>query len=237
MRNLPCKLFKILCVNRIISKLKSKVFVTFAAMEFSSKLIEKAVNEIAQLPGIGKRSALRLVLHLLKQPKEQTSFLSQALLQMREEIKYCESCHNISDNSVCEICSNKNRDHQLVCVVEDIRDVMAIENTGQFRGVYHVLGGKISPIDGVGPSQLKIPTLVEKVKSGQVMEVIFALSSTMEGDTTNFYIYKQIINSGVTMSTIARGIAVGDELEYADEVTLGRSILHRVPFEKSFKNN
>jgi recombination protein RecR len=206
-------------------------------MEFSSKLIEKAVNEIAQLPGIGKRTALRLVLHLLKQPKEQTGFLSQALVNMREDIKFCVSCHNISDNDVCEICANTNRNHQIVCIVEDIRDVMAIENTGQFRGIYHVLGGKISPIDGVGPSQLKIPTLVEKVKSGKVNEVIFALSSTMEGDTTNFYIYKQIADSGIVMSTIARGIAVGDELEYADEVTLGRSILQRVPFEKSFRNN
>jgi recombination protein RecR len=206
-------------------------------MEFSSKLIEKAVNEISQLPGIGKRTALRLVLHLLKQPKEQTGFLSQALVNMREDIKYCTNCHNISDSAVCEICANKNRNHQIVCVVEDIRDVMAIENTGQFRGVYHVLGGKISPIDGVGPSQLKIATLVEKVKSGSVNEVIFALSSTMEGDTTNFYIYKQIADTAILISTIARGIAVGDELEYADEVTLGRSILQRVPFEKSFKNN
>ncbi|WP_418263918.1 recombination mediator RecR [Flavobacterium faecale] len=206
-------------------------------MEFSSKLIEKAVNEIAQLPGIGKRSALRLVLHLLKQPKEQTDFLSQALVNMRTDIKYCQSCHNISDSEVCEICANPNRNKQLICVVEDIRDVMAIEGTGQFKGVYHVLGGKISPIEGVGPSQLKIPSLVEKVKSGNVTEIIFALSSTMEGDTTNFYIYKQIADSGVEMSTIARGIAVGDELEYADEVTLGRSILHRIPFEKSFKSN
>ncbi|OCB76672.1 recombination mediator RecR [Flavobacterium crassostreae] len=206
-------------------------------MEFSSKLIEKAVNEIAQLPGIGKRSALRLVLHLLKQPKEQTTFLSQALTQMRENIQYCTNCHNISDSLVCEICSNTNRDHQVVCVVEDIRDVMAIENTGQYRGIYHVLGGKISPIDGVGPSQLKITTLLEKVKQNQVSEIIFALSATMEGDTTNFYIYKQIAHSNVQISTIARGIAVGDELEYADEVTLGRSILQRVPFEKSFKNN
>ena len=206
-------------------------------MEFSSKLIEKAVNEIAQLPGIGKRSALRLVLHLLKQPKEQTEFLSQALVNMRADIKYCTSCHNISDSDYCEICSNVNRNHQIVCVVEDIRDVMAIEGTGQFRGVYHVLGGKISPIEGVGPSQLKIASLVEKVKSGTVSEIIFALSSTMEGDTTNFYIYKQIADTAVIMSTIARGIAVGDELEYADEVTLGRSILHRIPFEKSFKNN
>lgn len=206
-------------------------------MEFSSKLIEKAVNEIAQLPGIGKRSALRLVLHLLKQPKEQTEFLSQAIVNMRADIKYCTSCHNISDSDCCEICSNVNRNHQIVCVVEDIRDVMAIEGTGQFRGVYHVLGGKISPIEGVGPSQLKIASLVEKVRSGSVSEIIFALSSTMEGDTTNFYIYKQIADSEVIMSTIARGIAVGDELEYADEVTLGRSILHRIPFEKSFKSN
>jgi recombination protein RecR len=206
-------------------------------MEFSSKLIEKAVNEIAQLPGIGKRTALRLVLHLLKQPKEQTGFLAQALVNMREDIKYCTNCHNISDSAVCEICTNKNRNHQIVCVVEDIRDVMAIENTGQFRGVYHVLGGKISPIDGVGPSQLRIGTLVEKVKAGSINEVIFALSSTMEGDTTNFYIYKQIAEANIVISTIARGIAVGDELEYADEVTLGRSIVQRVPFEKSFKNN
>lgn len=215
----------------------NKQIATFAIMEFSSKLIEKAVNEIAQLPGIGKRTALRLVLHLLKQPKEQTGFLSQALLNMREDIKYCENCNNISDSAVCEICSNKNRNQEIVCVVEDIRDVMAIENTGQYRGIYHVLGGKISPIDGVGPSQLKITTLVEKVKLGSVKEVIFALSSTMEGDTTNFYIYKQIADADIVISTIARGIAVGDELEYADEVTLGRSILQRVPFEKSFKNN
>lgn len=206
-------------------------------MEFASKLLEKAVNEMSQLPGIGKRTALRLVLHLLKQPKEQTGFLAQSLLTMREEVKYCTSCHNISDKTICEICANKNRNHQIICVVEDIRDVMAIENTGQFRGIYHVLGGKISPIDGVGPSQLNIVTLVEKVKSGEVNEIIFALSSTMEGDTTNFYIYKQMAETSVTISTIARGISVGDELEYADEVTLGRSILQRIPFEKTFKNN
>lgn len=206
-------------------------------MEFSSKLIEKAVNEMAQLPGIGKRTALRLILHILKQPKEQTNFLAQALVTMRDEIKYCNSCHNISDKEVCEICSNPNRNHQIICVVEDIRDVMAIENTGQFRGIYHVLGGKISPIDGVGPSQLTINTLVNKAKLGPVKEIIFALSSTMEGDTTNFYIYKQIADLSIVVSTIARGIAVGDELEYADEVTLGRSILQRIPFEKSLKTN
>lgn len=206
-------------------------------MEFSSKLLEKAVNEMSQLPGIGKRTALRLVLHLLKQPQEQTQYLSQALTSMREEIKHCASCNNISDTSLCEICANASRNHQIICVVEDIRDVMAIENTGQFRGIYHVLGGKISPIDGVGPSQLHISPLVEKVKLGGVSEIIFALSSTMEGDTTNFYIYKQIMDYPVELSTIARGISVGDELEYADEVTLGRSILQRVPFEKSIKNN
>ena len=206
-------------------------------MEFSSKLLEKAVNEMAQLPGIGKRTALRLVLHLLKQPKEQTEFLAQSLIKMRNEIQFCNSCHNISDVAICEICSNSKRQHHIICVVEDIRDVMAIENTGQFRGIYHVLGGKISPIDGVGPSQLNITTLVEKVKLGVVTEIIFALSSTMEGDTTNFYIYKQIQSCNIITSTIARGISVGDELEYADEVTLGRSILHRIPFEKAFNNN
>jgi recombination protein RecR len=211
--------------------------ITFAFMEFSSKLIEKAVNEMSQLPGIGKRTALRLVLHLLKQPKDQTGFLTEALLKMREEIKYCQSCHNISDSQMCEICANVSRNHHIICVVEDIRDVMAIENTGQFRGIYHVLGGKISPIDGVGPSQLNINTLIEKVKSASVSEIIFALSSTMEGDTTNFYIYKQLKGIEVIISTIARGIAVGDELEYADEVTLGRSILQRVPFEKAVSNN
>ncbi len=205
-------------------------------MEFSSKLLEAAVNEMAQLPGIGKRTALRLLLHLLKQPKEQTLFLSQALTKMREEIQFCDSCNNISDVARCEICSNAKRNHQIICVVEDVRDVMAIENTGQYRGIYHVLGGKISPMDGVGPSQLKINSLVEKVKSGAVEELIFALSSTMEGDTTNFYIYKQIKECAIITSTIARGISVGDELEYADEVTLGRSIVQRIPFENSFNN-
>jgi recombination protein RecR len=205
-------------------------------MEFSSKLLEKAVNEMAQLPGIGKRTALRLVLHLLKQPAEQTQFLSQALTTMREEIKFCKSCHNIADVEVCEICNNPSRNHKIICVVEDVRDVMAIENTNQFKGIYHVLGGKISPIDGIGPSQLNINSLVDKVKTGLAEELIFALSSTMEGDTTNFYIFKQIKDCEVKISTIARGIAVGDELEYADEVTLGRSILNRIPFENSLKN-
>ncbi len=204
-------------------------------MEFSSKLLENGVYEISQLPGIGKRTALRLALHLLRQPKEQTQKLSEALLKMRNEIKFCNNCHNISDVEVCEICSNPNRNEEIVCVVEDIRDVLAIENTSQFRGLYHVLGGKISPMDGIGPNDLNIPTLIEKVKSGKVKELIFALSSTMEGDTTNFYIFKQIEAYKIITTTIARGIAVGDELEFADEVTLGRSILNRIPFENSLK--
>ncbi len=204
-------------------------------MEFSSKLLENAVNEMSQLPGIGKRTALRLVLHMLRQPKEQTNSLAEALTKMRNEIKFCKSCYNISDSELCEICSNPRRDEDIICVVEDVRDVMAIENTSTFKGLYHVLGGKISPIDGVGPNDLNILPLVEKVKEGKVKELIFALSSTMEGDTTNFYIYKQIQDCDVITSTIARGISVGDELEYADEITLGRSILNRIPFESSLK--
>lgn len=205
-------------------------------MEFSSKLLEKAVNEMSQLPGIGKRTALRLVLHLLKQPKEQTKNLSESLVNIRGNINFCSNCHNISDNAVCEICSNPHRQQHLVCIVEDIRDVMAIENTGQYRGQYHVLGGKISPMDGVGPGDLNIVTLVEKIKKGNITELIFALSSTMEGDTTNFYIFRQLEPFQILTTTIARGISVGDELEYADEVTLGRSILNRIPFESSLKN-
>lgn len=205
-------------------------------MELSSKKLEKAVNEMAQLPGIGKRTALRLVLHLLKQPKEQTHSLAEALQNMREEIKFCNNCNTLSDNDICDICSNPKRDNTIICVVEDIRDVMAIENTGLYKGLYHVLGGRISPIDGIGPSQLSIVPIVEKVRVGEVKEIIFALSSTMEGDTTNFYIYKQIQEYGINVSTIARGIAIGDELEYTDEITLGRSLLHRIPFEVSIKS-
>ena len=206
-------------------------------MDFSSKLLENAVYEMSQLPGIGKRTALRLVLHLLKQPSEQTERLSKALDVLRSNVKFCISCHNISDVELCEICASPKRDESVVCVVEDIRDVMAIENTGQFKGLYHVLGGKISPMEGVGPQDLKIASLVSKAKQGQLNELIFALSSTMEGDTTNFYIYKQLEGLDISTSTIARGIAVGDELEYADEVTLGRSILNRIPFEGSLKAN
>ncbi len=205
-------------------------------MDFSSKLLEQAVDEMSQLPGIGKRTALRLVLHLLKQPVSQTEQLTKALGKLRSEIKLCKNCFNISDTELCELCANPARAAEIVCVVEDIRDVMAIENTGQYRGLYHVLGGKISPMDGIGPSQLTIKPLIEKVKSGEVEEIIFALSSTLEGDTTNFYIFKQLEGLQVKTSTIARGISVGDELEYADEVTLGRSITNRIPFENSLKS-
>ncbi len=204
-------------------------------MDFSSKLLENAVNEMAQLPGIGKRTALRLVLHLLKRPKEQTTQLAQALEGFRNEIRLCSNCHNISDTELCEICSSNRRDDSIICVVEDIRDVMAIENTAQFKGFYHVLGGKISPIEGIGPHDLTIEDLVQKVAGGGVEEVVLALSSTMEGDTTNFYIYRQLQKFDVKLTTIARGISVGDEIEYADEVTLGRSIVNRVLFANSMK--
>ncbi len=192
---------------------------------------------MSQLPGIGKRTALRLVLHLLKQPEERTELLAHALLKLKSEVNFCKNCHNISDTEVCEICANPKRDETTVCVVEDVRDVMAIENTSQYNGLYHVLGGKISPMEGVGPQDLNIASLVKKVKDGTVKELILALSSTMEGDTTNFYIYKQLEGLEIVTSTIARGISVGDELEYADEVTLGRSIINRVPFESSIKAN
>ena len=204
-------------------------------MDFSSKLLENAVYEVSQLPGIGKRTALRLVLHLLRQPKTQTDHLATALKKFRDEIKKCTVCYNISDHPVCEICANMLRDRSTVCVVEDIRDVMAIESTGQYQGLYHVLGGKISPLDGIGPQNLSIEPLIERAKSGEIKEFIFALSATMEGDTTNFYIFKQMQNMDVKMTTIARGIGVNDELEYTDEITLGRSIMSRIPFENAIK--
>jgi len=202
-------------------------------MDFSSKLLAQAVDEMAQLPGIGKRTALRMVLHLLKQPKEQTLAMTKALDAFRTQVIFCEQCHNLSDVPLCEICSSTKRDNAQLCVVEDIRDVMAIENTGQYQGKYHVLNGIISPIDGIGPQDLTINSLVENVKAGEIKEVIFALSATMEGDTTIFYINKQLQDYPVTVSTIARGIPVGDELEYTDEVTLGQSILKRVPYADS----
>ena len=205
-------------------------------MEFSSKLLENLVYNISQLTGIGKRSALRIALEILKKPTEYSKDLSESIREFRDKISYCSQCHNISDEEICEICRNLSRDTSILCIVEDIRDVMAIENTSQYRGHYHVLGGKISPMDGVGPNQLNISTLVDKAKAGKVDEIIFALSSTLEGDTTNFYIFKQLEGTGIKTSTIARGISVGDELEYADEITLGRSILNRIPFEASLKS-
>jgi recombination protein RecR len=202
-------------------------------MNFSSKLLENAVNEFATLPGIGQKTALRLVLHLLNQPAADVAKFSLALTQLKNEIRFCEICNNISDLKICEICAGIKRDKSIICVVEDTRDVMAIENTNQYNGVYHVLGGLISPMDGIGPSDLNIEKLVERVKSGGIIEVILALSATMEGDTTIFYLYKKLKESGVQISTIARGIAFGGELEYVDEVTLGRSIATRIPYENS----
>ncbi|MFV0236995.1 MAG: recombination mediator RecR [Flavobacteriales bacterium] len=204
-------------------------------MNYPSKILENAVYEISQLPGIGKRSALRLVLYMLRSEKEETRRLAFALNQLIDEIKYCKRCHNISDVELCEICTNPIRDEHTLCIVEDVRDVMAIENTGQYKGLYHVLGGIISPMDGIGPSQLTIQSLSDRVKEGVVKEVIFALSSTMEGDTTMFYIYKILKEVEVKISTIARGISIGDEIEYADEVTLGRSLLNRVAYEQVLK--
>lgn len=204
-------------------------------MEFSSKLLENAVNEMSKLPGIGKRTALRLVLHLLRQEASQTTDLAAALVHLKTEIKYCSNCFGISDTAQCHICTNSKRDQSLLCVVEDIRDIMAIENTSQYNGLYFVLGGKISPMEGIGPGDLNIAPLVEKLREGVVKEVIFAMSASMEGDTTNFYIFKQIEGLAIKTSTIARGISVGDELEYTDEVTLGRSILQRIPFENALK--
>lgn len=202
-------------------------------MNFSSKLIDDAVNQFATLPGIGKKTALRMVLHLLKKAPDEVESFSNAMTRMRNEIKYCQTCHNISDAAQCEICSNHSRNQSLLCVVEDIRDVIAIESTNQYNGLYHLLGGIISPMEGIGPKDLTIESLIQRVSAGEVKEIIMALSTTMEGDTTNFYLYKRLKDYGVTISTIARGIAVGDELEYADEVTLGRSILQRTPYENS----
>ena len=199
--------------------------------EYPSQLLEKAVSEFAKLPGIGRKTALRLVLHLLRQETEDVEHFAEALTRMRHEVKHCRVCHNISDSDLCPVCSNPQRDSSTICVVENIRDVMAIENTAQYNGLYHVLGGVISPMDGIGPSDLEISSLVSRVSEGGVKEVILALSPTMEGDTTNFYIFRKLASYDVRMTVIARGIAVGDELEYADEVTLGRSILNRTPFK------
>ncbi len=202
-------------------------------MNFSSKLIENAVNEFSKLPGVGKKTALRYALHLMRQSQSDVERFGSSLVKLKNELKYCKQCHNISDNEICDICANPKRELSLVCVVEDIRDVMAVENTQQYKGVYHVLGGIISPMDGIGPGDLKIESLVDKARTGVINEVIMALSTTMEGETTNFYIYKRLKEFNITISTIARGVAMGDELEYTDEVTLGRSIINRTPYENN----
>lgn len=200
---------------------------------YSSKLVENAVNEFSRLPGIGKKTALRLVLHILKKDNPVAEALGNSIIKMRSEVQYCRICHTLSDSDICVICSDGKRQKSIICVVEDIRDMMAIENTGQYNGVYHVLGGIISPMEGIGPNDLNIGSLVERAKGGSITEVIMALPTTIEGDTTNFYIYKKLKELGPDITTIARGIAIGDELEYTDEVTLGRSILNRMPYEKT----
>ena len=197
----------------------------------NSKIVEGAVTQFSKLPGIGKKTALRLVLHLLKQDEQNVNEFSRALLKLKSDLHFCKICHNISDEAICGICSDKSRNQELVCVVEDLRDVLAIENTNHFRGVYHVLGGLISPMDGIGPEELKIESLIGRLEKNNIKELIFALSATMEGDTTTFYITKRMNGSEVKTSTISRGISVGGELEYADEITLGRSILSRVPYK------
>lgn len=199
---------------------------------YSSKLLDQAVEELSKLPGIGKKTALRLALHLLRNEISEVELLSRSLLKMRGEIKFCKYCHNISDTEICQICSNPRRDSSVVCVVEDIRDVIAIENTSQYKGLYHVLGGIISPMEGVGPNDLFIDSLVERVENEAITEIILALPTTIEGDTTNFYIFKRLKEKDAIISTIARGISIGDELEYADEITLGRSILNRTPYQQ-----
>lgn len=201
-------------------------------MDYPSTVLAKAVEEISGLPGIGRKSALRLALHLLKQPESQAIALGDSLKKLVTEIKYCKECHNFSDSEICEICANPKRNDELICVVEDVRDVMAIENTGKYRGKYLVLGGKISPMEGIGPNQLNISSIERKLQIGVAKELIFALSATMEGDTTAYYIYKKFKNFEVNFSTIARGISVGDELEYADEISLGRSIQNRLPYNE-----
>ena len=202
---------------------------------YPSKLVEIAVNELAKLPGIGRKTALRLALFLLKQDLNDVENLANALSGMRNNIKYCKMCHNISDSELCNICSNPKRDHSLICVVENCVDVMAIENTSQFTGVYHIIGGVISPMDGIGPDDLNIQSFIERIENKNITEVIMALPATIEGDTTIFYLYKLLKNNNVKISVIARGIAIGDELEYADEITLGRSIINRIPYENSLK--
>ncbi len=201
--------------------------------KYPSKLLETAVNEFSKLPGIGRKSALRLVLHLLRQDVEAVNYFGNSIIQLRNEIKHCKICHNISDTDICQICNNQSRNRSVICVVENIRDVMSVENTQQYNGLYHVLGGIISPMDGIGPAELEIESLLNRVQERTVVEVILALSTTMEGDTTNFYIYRKLKDIQVKITTLARGVSVGDELEYTDEITLGRSLANRIPYESS----
>jgi len=203
--------------------------------KYPSALLENAVNEFAKLPGIGRKTALRLALHSLRRTPEEVETFGQSIIQLRHDIHYCSVCYNICDSEICNICGDPSRDASIVCVVENIKEVMAIENTGQFRGLYHVLGGIISPMDGIGPSDLQIDSLVERIKDGGIKEVIFALSTTMEGDTTNFFIYRKLSSIDVKTSIIARGISIGDEIEYADEITLGRSIVNRMNFSDTLR--
>jgi recombination protein RecR len=200
--------------------------------EFPSRLLENAVNEFASLPGVGRKTAFRLVMNLLRRNSDDVKRFGESIIKLHGEIHYCKKCHNISDTEICNICNDEKRDQSVICVVENIQDVMAIENTRQFRGMYHVLGGIISPIEGIGPADLRIDTLEEKVKSGGISEVIFALSTTMEGDTTNYYLYKKLNRYNITLTTLARGVAIGDELEYTDEITLGRAINNRNPYHQ-----
>lgn len=201
--------------------------------KYPSRLLENAVNEFAKLPGIGRKSALRLVLHLLRRDKEEVTAFGESLIQLRSEIKHCKVCHNISDSDVCQICSNPSRNKSVICVVENIRDVMLFENTHQYNGLYHVLGGIISPMDGIGPNELEIGSLIERSQNEDIVEIILALPTTMEGDTTNFYIFRKLKDKPVKVTTLARGVAVGDDLEYTDEITLGRSLTNRVLYESS----
>ncbi len=204
------------------------------SQNYASVLLENAVNEFAKLPGIGRKTALRLVLHILRQDETRVDNFGNAIMRLRHDIKYCKVCHNISDTETCALCADTTRDSSTICVVENVREVMAVEATGQFRGLYHVLGGVISPMDGIGPADLQIDSLVQRVATGEVKEIILALSATMEGDTTNFYIFRKLASYDVRITLIARGVSVGDELEYTDEITLGRSILNRTPFSDSF---
>ena len=200
--------------------------------EFPSRLLENAVNEFASLPGVGRKTAFRLVMNLLRRDAEEVKRFGESIIKLHEDIHYCKVCNNISDTEICNICNDEKRERSIICVVESIQDVMAIENTRQFKGMYHVLGGIISPIDGIGPSDLKIDSLEEKVKTKNIKEIIFALSTTMEGDTTNYYLYKRLNMYNAKLTTLARGVATGDELEYTDEITLGRAINNRNPYQQ-----